>query len=273
MFLRIPDIDARMEMLEKIQRNSKSKGKYLATPSFADFAKGLQRKCPVYNDSIESCLSNAKNIIREIFKWANIGSNPGNKTQLRWFKSFLATAVKSVTAGLHFAQSVLHVVKKKLKPTADKFKAFAAVLSGVASAAIVLGIGLWSKEAKKILDKAETKTPLASKYAKKFTFKTSDGELLDVPEGIDPPGVQVPKISMSISEQEEPLDEVAVEAIFLLIFILFFKAAVIQQFNEEMKDRIHLLKALFTPTAALLGLLTMLILLGSGGISALLAGL
>lgn len=271
--MRIPDIDERLDMLEKVQRNSKSKGKYLSVPSFAVFAKGLEKSYPAYGDSIEVCLSNPKNIIREIFKWANIGSKPENKTQLHWFKSFLATVVKSITAGLNFAQSILRTVKKTISMTADKLKAFAAILSGVASAAIILGIGLWIKEAKKILDKIETKTPLVSKFCKKFTFKSPDGEVLEVPEGIEPPGVQLPQISMAVTEHEEPLNEVSAELVFFLIFVLFFKAAVIQQFNEEMRERIRLLKALFTPTAALLGLLSLLLLLASGGISSLLNGM
>jgi hypothetical protein len=53
-----------------------------------------------------------------------------------------------------------------------------------------------------------------------------------------------------------------------ILFVIILKAIIAARLNEELQQKINILKPLLTPTGALLGLLTTLLLLGSGGASA-----
>jgi len=275
--MRIPTKSQRLAMLHTVEKNCKSKGAYLK-PQVKDynlFLNKVYRTYPAYRKTIENCISSTKNILMEIVKWSHVNNKINNAIQLKWFKSFINTIVSSIKSGLNIA---LGYIKNYIKAaTRSLFDTAAAtvitpvivtyitssVVIGLISAVVILGIGLWMNSAERKISRARLSSG-PSRWNKiqdkiKGIFG-SDG--VEIPEELLPPDPQAPNITATF------VKESASGMLGGFIFMVFLKAVIVNRFNEELKEKISIMSSLFTPTNALIGLLTTLLVIGSGGISA-----
>lgn len=275
--MRIPTKSQRLAMLYTVEKNCKSKGAYLK-PQVKDynlFLNKVYRTYPAYRKTIENCISSTKNILMEIVKWSHVNNKINNAIQLKWFKSFINTIVSSIKSGLNIA---LGYIKNYIKTaTRSLFDTAAAtvitpvivtyitssVVIGLISAVVILGIGLWMNSAERKISRARLSSG-PSRWNKiqdkiKGIFG-SDG--VEIPEELLPPDPQAPNITATF------VKESASGMLGGFIFMVFLKAVIVNRFNEELKEKISIMSSLFTPTNALIGLLTTLLVIGSGGISA-----
>lgn len=273
--MRTPSYAERMVALDIVEKNCKSKGAYLKehVKDYKKFLNKVSRMYPAYTKTTESCLSSSKNILIEIVKYVHIDNKVTNTIQLKWFKSFLNTVVGSIKAGLSVVLGMLNNYIKR--STQDLFNTAvsavyttfmvtlitSSVVVGVVSAVVILGIGLWMNSAEKQINDLRIKK--GPSWWDKFKDKISGifGDDEEVPEELLPPEPKTPNITATIINE-------SAGAIGAVIFLLMLKAVVINRFNEELKEKIGLLSSLFTPTNVLLGLLSTLLLVGSGGVSA-----
>ena len=273
--MRIPSKQQRLMALDIVEKNCKSKGAYLKehVKDYNKFLNKISRMYPAYTKTTNACLSSSKNILIELVKCVHMDNKITNSIQLKWFKSFLNTIVNCVKAGLSVVLGMLNNYIKR--STQDLFNTAvsavyttfmvtlitSSVVVGVVSAVVILGIGLWMNSAEKQMNDLRIKK--GPSWWDKFKDKMSGifGDDEEVPEELLPPEPKTPNITATIINE-------SAGAIGAVIFLLMLKAVVINRFNEELKEKIGLLSSLFTPTNVLLGLLSTLLLVGSGGVSA-----
>jgi len=269
----IPSYAQRIWAIDIVERNARSKGQYLKKDitDFPNFINNVTKKYPAYTSTIKKCLESTKNILSEIMTWAHENLTIDNLVQLKWFKSFLKTVLNSLRAGLNFALSMLnHYIKVSTSNPGNA--AIASVLNvavvtmatssailGIISAVITLGMSLWLNSAEKNCIQLNREPGLLDKIKGKINSWFDKDE--DIPEELLPPEPKTPSITMTNIKEDASL-------VGAFIFLIFLKAAIAHRFNEEIKQKTTILSALFTPTGALLGLLTTMMLVGSGGASA-----
>lgn len=273
--MRIPSKSQRFEMLSTVEKNCKSKGLYLKphAQDYTSFLNKIYRTYPAYKQTISNCISSTKNILMEIVKWSHVDNQVKNEVQLRWFKSFINTVVSSIKAGLNI---VLGYIKNYIaSATRSLFDTSIAtiatpiiitlitssVVMGIVSAVVILGIGLWMNNAERTISKTKIATGPSRWNKIQDKLRNIFGDDVEIPEELKPPEPQAPNITATFVQESAGV-------VGGFIFLIFLKAVIVNRFNEELKEKISILSSLFTPTSALLGLLTTLLVVGSGGISA-----
>lgn len=273
---RIPSVNKRLYALDIVEKNCRTKGKFLQKDvvNFSTFINKVKSMYPAYKDTITKCLESTKNILMEFVKWVHSQCNATNIMELNWFKALLNLVIKCVRAGLRYALSFLsNFVKwstENLLNTAvgsgitliSVTAITSSIVLGLVASTIILGMGLWfnSLEAKTI--ELRSKPSLLDWIKEKIHSLTSDDE---IPEELKPPTFEAPVLTTEFRESA------SASVVGAILFGLFLKAVIIARFNEETKEKISILSSLLTPTSALLGLLSTLLLLGSGGASAIVA--
>jgi len=275
----VPSKESRLRAVGMVEQNSRTKGKFLKqqTKNFDAFVKSVQAQYPVYSNTIDNCMGSIKNIVGELTKWAHVGLDVTDSLQLEWFKSLLKTVLRCARHGLYFAAALLKRVTNRLidplpnavlsaLSSATIGAALNATMVGIVAAVVILGLSLW-------LNVVQIKTVVLRKnpslldiWRKKFK-STLGGGADALPEELVPPEPQVPNVAVSLVAESQQLDESA-EVLGAILFAIFLKAAIAHKFNEEIREKTQILSSLLTPTGALLGFLTTLLLVGSGGVSA-----
>lgn len=273
--MRIPSKQQRLMALDIVEKNCKSKGAYLKehVKDYNKFLNKISRMYPAYTKTTNACLSSSKNILIELVKCVHMDNKITNSIQLKWFKSFLNTIVNCVKAGLSVVLGMLNNYIKT--STQDLFNTVvstgvtlitvslitSSIVIGTVSAVVILGIGLWMNSAEKQMNDLRIKKGPSwwDKIKDKITGMFGDDE--EVPEELLPPEPKTPNITATVINE-------SVALLGAFIFLIMLKAVVINRFNEEIKEKLEILSSLFTPSSVLIGLLTTLLLVGSGGLSA-----
>ncbi len=273
--MRIPSKQQRLQTLDIVEKNCKSKGAYLKehVQDYNSFLNKVARMYPMYAKSTQSCLSSSKNILIELVKHTHMDNKITNKLQLKWFKSFLNTIVSCVKAGLSVVlgilnnyiktstQDLLNTVASTGITTVIVSLITSSIVVGIVSAVVILGIGLWMNSAeKKLLDLRKQQGPNLQQKIKGMLYDLLHNDD-EIPEELLPPEPKTPNILATVINESAAV-------IGGFIFLIMLKAVVVNRFNEEMKEKIDMLSGLYTPSSILIGLLTTLLLVGSGGLSA-----
>lgn len=275
----VPSKEARLRAIGMVEQNSRSKGSYLKpqTQDFSAFVETVQAQYPAYKNTISNCMGSIKNIIGELTKWTHVGLDVKDSLQLEWFKSLLKTVLRSARHGLFFASALLKRITRTFVSTIPNSvmsalssvavgSALNATLVGVVAAVVILGISLWLNVVQVKTVTLRKKPSLLDIWRKKFQSTLGGGTDV-LPEELIPPEPQVPNVAVSLVAESQQLEESA-EVLGAILFAIFLKAAIAHKFNEEIKEKASILSSLLTPTGALLGFLSTLLLLGSGGVSA-----
>lgn len=273
--MRTPTAAERNWAYEIIEKNCKSKGKYLKSEvqDLNKFVEKVKNVYPAYNVSIKNCFESTKNILKEIVKWIQAEQKVDNKLKLVWFKSFINMVIACIRAGLNFALGWINRFLRNATEslpsgflyalgtmTAVTFVTSSLIL-GIVSAVLIIGMTIWRQMAEDIDYKIRKNPSIWQRIKEKISDWLNLGNDDEIPEELLPPEPKAPNIMATrIGENME-----IAAGIF---FIILFKAIVAARLNEELQQKINILKPLLTPTGALLGLLTTLLLLGSGGASA-----
>jgi len=271
-------------MISLVEQNCRTKGQTLKNMNkdFPMFVKNIRAKYPAYSKSIENCMTSVKNVISELTKWSHIGSDVKSSISLDWFKSLLKTVLKCAKHGLFFASALLRRITKDANKTyfdtvtasamTGVITAFAfgitGILVGVVASVIILGIALWNESAKRKMYNIKKKPSLLDALKKRISRakKMIGGDDDEWPEELQPPEPSVPNVSASFIHEGKITE--SMEMVGAALFALFLKAAIAHRFNEEMKEKTAILSSLISPTGALMGFLSVLLLIGSGGSSA-----
>lgn len=273
--MRTPSFRERNWAYEAIEKNCRSKGQYLKAEvqDYNAFVSKVLNTYPAYKNSIKSCFESVKNLLKEVVKWIHVDHDVNNKLKLTWFKSFLNTIIASLRAGLNFAlgwmrrfvQNATESLPAGVIYALGTFTVVSAVTSstilGIVAGTIIIGMTLWRQVVEDMDIQLQKEPSIWQRMKEKISDWLNLGDDEEIPEQLLPPEPKAPNIMATrIGESSE-----LAAGIF---FVVVLKAVIAARFNEELKNKINILKPLLTPTGALLGLLTTLLLLGSGGVSA-----
>jgi uncharacterized membrane protein len=135
------------------------------------------------------------------------------------------------------------------------------LILGIVSAVLIIGMTIWKQMAEDIDYEIRKNPSIWQRIKEKISDWLNLGNDDEIPEELLPPEPKAPNIMATrIGEN--------MEIAAGILFVIILKAIIAARLNEELQQKINILKPLLTPTGALLGLLTTLLLLGSGGASA-----
>lgn len=273
-FINTPSKQQRLAAIDLVEKNSRSTGQFLKkdVQDFKVYISKIQKMFPAYSSNLNSCLNSTKNILTEVVAVVHKDMVIKNNLQLKWFKSFLKTILNCIRAGLNFALGFINnFVKNSVKNLGDTILGASvaavsltmlttSVVIGVVAAMIILGLGLWMNSAEKKSVVLRTEPKIMDKIKIKIDdYMNTDDE---IPEELLPPEPKTPNVTLTTYKEGASL-------VGGLLFVLFLKAAITHRFNEEMKEKATIFSSLITPTGAIMGLVSMFLLAGSGGLSAL----
>lgn len=273
--MRTPTAAERNWAYEIIEKNCKSKGKYLKSEvqDLNKFVEKVKNVYPAYNVSVKNCFESTKNVLKEIVKWIQAEQKVDNKLKLVWFKSFINMVIACIRAGLNFALGWINRFLRNATEslpsgflyalgtmTAVTFVTSSLIL-GIVSAVLIIGMTIWRQMAEDIDYEIRKNPSIWQRIKEKISDWLNLGNDDEIPEELLPPEPKAPNIMATrIGEN--------MEIAAGILFVIILKAIIAARLNEELQQKINILKPLLTPTGALLGLLTTLLLLGSGGASA-----
>jgi len=223
--------------------------------------------------SVKNCFESTKNVLKEIVKWIQAEQKVDNKLKLVWFKSFINMVIACIRAGLNFALGWINRFLRNATEslpsgflyalgtmTAVTFVTSSLIL-GIVSAVLIIGMTIWRQMAEDIDYEIRKNPSIWQRIKEKISDWLNLGNDDEIPEELLPPEPKAPNIMATrIGEN--------MEIAAGILFVIILKAIIAARLNEELQQKINILKPLLTPTGALLGLLTTLLLLGSGGASA-----
>lgn len=282
--------------MEKIELNCKMKGKYhnVNLKNYKEFVTKVTKEYPAFEKSIVSCLDNPKNVIKEYIKFAHGGVEIDDKIKQHWYKSLLLTILKSAKEGLSFAYNLIRLMGRYIRKAITKNAvdtvtanivvvgfslALGGIVAGITSAVIMIGLSIWLHKVErkmysiKVSDEKSWKNKI-KKWKKAIInkIKGKEDEDIEIPEELKAPEPEVPNISVSMFKENHMFKETTgLELFGGVIFVLFLKAVIAYRFNEEMREKIKYLSALYSPIGLILALSSVLMMVGSGGASAVLA--
>lgn len=289
--MNIPDKNERMRIMNEIELNCKQKGKYhdVDLKTYNNFVTDITNKYPAFKNTIVNSLDNPKNIIKEYAKFAHAGAEINDKVNQHWFKNMLLTILKSAKKALSFAYDLIRqagkaIQKEITKNAVDTVTAnvlvvgislsLGGIVAGLTAAVIMIGLSLWlNKVDKKLhsIDVTDEESWLdkIKKWKDVLVKRIKGKDDVELPEELKAPEPEVPDITVSTFQENQFREIAGLELIGGVIFVIFLKAVIAYRFNEEMKTKITFLKALYNPMGIILSLSSVLMLIGSGGATAL----
>lgn len=292
--MNIPNENERMRIMEEVELNCKQKGKYhdVDLKTYNDYVADITNKYPAFKNTIVNSLDNPKNIIKEYAKFAHGGADIDDKVKQDWFKSMLLTILKSAKKALSFAYNLIKQAGKSIRKEITKNAvdtvtanilvigfslSLGGIVAGLTAATIMIGLSIWLHKVEKKLHSIDVNDEKGwldkikkwkDVLVKRIKGKDDDIEL---PEELKAPDPEVPDISVSTYQETQLQEATGLEVFGGVIFVIFLKAVIAYRFNEEMKTKIKFLKAIFSPIGLILALSSVLMLVGSGGATTVLA--
>lgn len=290
--MNIPSQSDRLNIIEDVEINCKQKGHYhnVSVETYKEFLQDVTNQYPMFKNSITKSIDDPKNVIKEYIKFAHGGAEVDDIVKKSWFKNLLLTILKSAKTALKFAYNLIRRFGKYIrhevtKNAVDTVTANALVIGfsltlgglviGIVSAVVIIGLSIWFNKIdmknKDIKTEKDWKDKI--KKWKDILVNRAKGkpDNVELPEELRPPEPEAPNVSVSSFQeiiQETRLQETGLEVFGGIIFVIFLKAVIAYRFNEEMRDKVKYLKAIFSPTGLILALSSVLLLVGSGGASA-----
>ena len=278
-----------------IEQTCKTNGKYLLDlyPDVDTAYKSIMNQYKEYRPSIKSCLKDPKNFVNDVMRFSQNPDLVKDKVSYLWFQNFLKYVIKCATKGMNIANSFMTKVTDKILSESqdpklfdiDKIKkggikavssagtigfwAYNKLFLSIPAAIVLIGIGLWLSATGKIVKRLSSKPNIIDKLKKKFNdYFGSEEE--DLPEELEPPNIDVPNISLQLSESiaSHMVDRVKIttsEVVIKLLFLLFLKSVLSIYMYDSIATTITILVALFAPG---LNLITYLLLWISIGVCA-----
>lgn len=267
--MRVPGYNERMSIINQIQSICKSKGKKF-NGNIETIYKDIRRQYPFLNKTFDQCLKSNGNITKEMVKWAHVGAENKDKRSVKYFKKFLQLIVKATKKAIFITNMVIrNIYKNGTKSLPDYLVLLITtfIFLGVAGACIVLYMGMWritiGNQIDAVMDKSQ-KIKKGWKTVKTNVFGKDVEDSSDIlPDDLEPPNFQEPNLSITTLYESENLSE-SMEIAAGILFVILFKAAVAHSFNEEMKQKTHILSSLIKPSGAIMFFLVLSMYLGAG---------
>ena len=278
-----------------IEQTCKTKGQYLLDvyPDVDTAYESIMNQYKEYKSSIKSCLEDPKNFVNDVMRFSQNPDLVKDKVSYLWFQNFLKYMIKCTTKGMNIANSFMNKLKSKILSEAEDSKLFDVdklkkagiktistvgsvgvrsynkLFLSIPAAIVLIGIGLWLSATGKIVKRLSSKPSLIEKLKRKFNSYFGNEEE-DLPDELEPPNIDVPNISLQLSESivSHMTDRVKIttsELVIKLLFLLFLKAVLSIYMYDSIATTITILVALFAPG---LNLITYLLLWISIGICA-----
>lgn len=281
-----------------LEQTCKTKGDYLLKQySDIDTAyKSIMNQYSEFKPSIKSCLKDPKNYVNELMRFSQNSDLVKDKVSYLWYQKFLKYMVKCTTKGMNLASSFMNKVSSTLLSEAEQkkntkgktnsllsiskkraltgisaigsvgSKAYDKLFLSIPASIVLIGIGLWLSATGKIVKKLRSKPGLIEKLKRKFD-KYFGNEEDDIPDDLAPPDIEVPNVSINLSESivSHMTDRVKItasEIIIKVLFLLFLKAVLSIYMYESVATTITMLVAIFVPGLNLITFLLLWITIG-----------